>query len=136
MDLLSCLFLGPKFHLLYRFTFQKFLLCFLQNAFELSIGFFGISNLKQLSLPKLGLSDGNSTSRCIGHDAVAHVNRCNCCCRFRVVTFFSLLLSLNLLQNALKLLLKLEICLLQEQLQVASFAWLASCQQNAPAATG
>ena len=40
IQLLGC-FLSPKFHLLYRFTFQKFLLCFLQNAFELSIGFFG-----------------------------------------------------------------------------------------------
>jgi len=52
-----------------------------------------------------------------------------------MVSFFPL--SLNFLQNSLKLLLKLEVCLPKGQLQVASsLARLASCQQTLPAATG
>ena len=45
--------------------------------------------MKQLSLPRLWLSDGNSSSSCIGHDGVAHINRSGCWCCYSMVKLFS-----------------------------------------------
>ncbi len=91
--------------------------------------------MKQLSLPRLWLSDGNSSSSCIGHDGVAHITGVAAGAATPWSNFF-LLLTLSLIQNALRLLLELQICLAQVQLLVASTAWLAFCQQPSLGAKG